>query len=125
MTPFDFVNSITFNKNNLIKEQYEERAYVPFVVNQALSYYNDTILFANQVNLYPTLDNKMQYDYLRHSITKRKRFSKWIKTRNSEDVDAVRRFYKYSWSKAAEAVKCLTEQQLAEIKSRLQQGGVK
>ena len=125
MTPFDFVNSITYGKNNLIQEPYQERAYVPFIVNQALSYYSDTVLYANQMNLNAHLDNKLQYDYLRHSITRKRRFSKWIKTHESEDVDAVRRYYKYSWRKAAEAVKVLTADQLADIKTRLNQGGVK
>ena len=49
--PFDFVNSINFNKHDLMtgteNDELAEKSYVPFLTNRSLSYFTDTILYAN------------------------------------------------------------------------------
>ena len=62
MNPFDFVNSINSNNKPDIMTGSEndalmESSYVPFVVNRTFSYFPETVLLANQVNLFPQLDN--------------------------------------------------------------------
>ena len=68
MKPFDFVNSINITKKNLMRGSYNdelsEKAYIPFLTNRSLSYFTDTLLYANEMNRYSTLDNKLQYEYL-------------------------------------------------------------
>jgi hypothetical protein len=125
VTPFDFSKSIMITKEYLLDEQYKEKEYVPYIVNQALSYFPDTILYSNQMNINNHIDNKLQYDYLYSSITKRNRYSKWLKKHSSEDVEYVMRFYKYSRHKAEEALKCLSKEQLDIIKIKINEGGVK
>ena len=53
LSPFDFVTSISFSKQNLITESEwpdaTEKEYLPFMVNKALSYFQDTILFSNEM----------------------------------------------------------------------------
>ena len=84
MSPFDFVKSISEKTGNLMEQSPEaERDYVPFVVNRALSFSPDAILYANEMNCVPFADRRMQYDYLYHSLRKRKRHDRWIKA--SED----------------------------------------
>ena len=50
MTPFDYLNAINQSKENLIVDELSEKEYVPFVVNKGLSYFPDTILYANEMN---------------------------------------------------------------------------
>ena len=40
-----------------------EKAYAPFLVNRSLSYYQDTVMFANEMNRHAQLDNRLQYDF--------------------------------------------------------------
>jgi hypothetical protein len=70
----DFLNSINYTKEDIFEEdaEYASKEYPPFVVNRCLSYFPDTILHANAMNQYHLLDNRVQYDYLRHSIRTRK-----------------------------------------------------
>ena len=66
MKPFDYVNSVTDNKKNMMvgteNDELAEKSYNPFLSNKSLSYYMDTILYANEINQYSMLDNKLQYE---------------------------------------------------------------
>jgi len=121
VTPFDFVNSVSHNKQDLFKEDISESDYVPFVVNKSLSYFVDTILYANEMNKV-SVDNKLQYHYLLNTIRPAKRFAKWVKRENIEDVAAVKQFYGYSTEKATQALTILSSDNLHYIKQKLQRG---
>lgn len=124
MGPFDAVNSISHTKKYLLEDEATEREYVPFIVNRAFSNFNDTLLLANEINKYPHLDKKLQYDFLFNSVTKRKRYSKWNKKKTDDKVDLIAQYYKYSIEKAKSVLPLLTDEQLAIIKQKLTQGGV-
>lgn len=125
MNPFDFVNSITLNKKNLIQENPGcETHYVPFVVNRALSYFPDTVTYAQQMNLRHQVDNTLQYSYLLNSIRPSRRFSKWTKREENEDLDIVKQYYGYNNDKAMQALRVLTPEQLQQIRQKLERGGV-
>ena len=127
MNPFDFVNSITHNKKPLMtgteNDELAESLYVPFVVNKALSYFPDTVLYANEMNQYNSIDNKLQFSYLLNSIRPAKRFAKWVKREDIEDVELVKQFYGYSTEKAVQALSILTSDNLHYIKQKLERGG--
>jgi len=120
MGPFDFVNSITYNKQNLIVDEQSESEYVPFLTNRALSYYPDTILYAQEMNINGHIDKKMQYNYFINNIRPAKRFAKWIKKKENNDIDAVRNYYNYNYKLAKIAVSILSEEQLKIIKKKLE-----
>jgi hypothetical protein len=126
MTPFDFVNSINTNKKDLMKntenDELAESSYVPFVVNKALSYFPDTILYANEMNK-SSIDKKLQYHYLLNTVRPAKRFAKWVKRDNVDDVDSVKQFYDYNTEKALQALTILTADELHYIKQKLERGG--
>lgn len=82
-----------------------------------MSYFSDTILYANEMNRYHHLDNKMQYDYYMNSIRKRKRFSKWIKAEQSDDIELIKSHFNYSEKKAREVYDILGEEGVAELKA--------
>lgn len=124
MSPFDFVNAINFGKQDLFEDPQAEKDYVPFLINRALSYFPDTVLYANAMNVNNTAPKQWQFDFLRNSISKRKRFSKWAKKdSHSADVAAVSEFYKYSLEKASEVISLLSDSQLEFIKQQMDKGG--
>jgi hypothetical protein len=67
-------------------------------------------------------DNKLQYYYLLNSIRPKKRFAKWVKKQEDNDLDAVMRCYGYSRTKAEAALTLLSPVQLEQIKKRLNKG---
>lgn len=124
MNPFDFVNSINSTKKDLMRDDpTTERLYTPFVVNRSLSYFPDTVAYAQAMNCNHHIDNLLQYHYLLNSIRPSKRFSKWAKKEESGDLEVVKQYYGYSNEKAIQALRVLTEQQLEQIKQRLERGG--
>jgi hypothetical protein len=119
----DYLNSINQNKKNIIVDDDTEKAYPPFIINKCLSGFLDTVLFANEMNLYPHLDKKMQYDFFINSISPRKRFSPWEKKSSIDYLDAVKEYYGYNTDKALQALRILTKDQLEEIKRLVNKGG--
>ena len=120
--PSEFINSISYKKNNLLKEQYSEKDYPSFLVNKGLSLYADTILYANEINRRPWIDNKLEYDFYLNSIRPRKRYSKWFKKTKDEDLELLKEYYKCSESKALEYLNVLSETQLEKLRERLIKG---
>jgi len=123
MNVFDFVNAINYTKQDLFEDPQAEKDYAPFIVNRALSYFPDTILYANEMNR-GGIPKQWQFDFLRNTIPKRKRYSKWAKKPEvTSDISAVMEYYKYSAEKALEAMSILSNQQIEQIKQQMERGG--
>ena len=126
MGPFEFTKTINETKLNLIDEDPEvEKDYIPFLVNRSLGYFMDTIMYANEMNQKNSLDHKLQYDFLLNIIRPRKRFSKWLKKSKDDNIDLIKKFYGYSYTKAKDVVDILSEDQLKHIRSKLDTGGLR
>ena len=125
MNPFEYVNSINYTKKDIMVDDIAEKAYTSFMVNRSLSYFQDTIFFANEMNRYHHLDNKLQYHFLINIIRKRKRFSKWNKPELDSDMDVVKEYYGYSNEKARQALTLLTPSQIEELRKKVSKGGRK
>jgi hypothetical protein len=123
MNPFDYTNAITSNKKNLIVDEASEKAYNPFMTNRGLSYFPDTVFYANEMNIKPNIDKKLQFDYLLNSIRSAKRYSKWGKKKEDKDLDLVQEYYGYNHQRAKEALSILSNNQIAMIKEKLEKGG--
>ena len=117
-----WLNSINFNKENILDEDPTEK-YPAFVVNKCLSGSLDSVLFANEMNKSHFLDPKLQYDFLLNSLRKKRRFAPWLKKDKVEDLDAVKKYYGYSNEKAQQAMRILTKEQIKYIKQKLNTGG--
>ena len=115
LSPFDFANSINYTKEDLMVDERTENEYVPFIVNRAMGYGKDTVIAGNEMNSRSHLDNKMQYDFLRHVVRKAKRYNKWLKS-EEENIEAVQKFFGYSFTKAKQALNLLSETDLDRIK---------
>ena len=122
----DWLNSINFNKSNLVEEDPSViKDYPPYIINRCLSGNLDCIMFVNEMNKYSFLDKDMQYSFYLNTLRKKKRFSPWLRKDKVTDLQCVKQYYGYSNEKASQALKILTTQQLDFIKQRLDIGGSK
>lgn len=103
----------------------DDRGYVSFIINRGLSYFPDTILFANEMNQHASLPVVMQYKFLKGLIRRRKRFSKWgKKADDTDDVALIKKEYKVNTERAHSYLKLYTLEQLEMLRKKHNKGGV-
>lgn len=124
MNVFDFVKNITESHENVLTEE-NIRDYAPFVINRALSFNLDCVFVVQELNKYGNgLSKKIQYEYLRNSIDKKRRYGRWTKRDTvSEDIELIKRAYNYSNEKAQTVLSVLTDKQLLELRQLMNTGG--
>ena len=120
--PFDYTNSINYTKEDIM-DPMEEDKYPSFMILRGLSQFQDTVMLANEMNLYHQLDGRLQYDFLRGTVRKKKRFGKWAKKTEVDNVDVIKEYYGYSDSKAQSVIDLFTPEQIDALKSKLYKGG--
>jgi hypothetical protein len=123
ISPFDFANSINYTKENLIVDDWSEKQYSPFIVNKSLSYSSDTVKLANEMNARPHIDGKLQYDFLKDMVRKKKRFNKWLKPEKEDSLELVKEYFGYNNTKAQEALRILSDNDLQEMERLMFKGG--
>ena len=121
MNPFELIKSISNTKKDILEN---EKDYNAFMVNRGLSYFPDTVIYANEMNRFHHLDSRLQYHFLINTIRKRNRFSKWNKSIESENINAIKRYYGYSNEKARDVLPLLSNENLKTIRGRIQHGGI-
>ena len=123
--PFDYVNAILQNKKQLIVDEITEKDYTPFLANRSLSYHKDCIMYANEMNRRHFLDKKLQFDFLLNTVRSQKRpFAKWVKSEKSDDLECIKQIYGFSESKARDALRLLSDEQIQQLKEQTQTGGL-
>ena len=125
MKPFEYLNSINDNKVDIMVDDITEKSYNGFMINRSLSYFPDTVIFANEINRYHHIDKKLQFHFLINTIRKRKRFSKWIKPELDTNIEVVKEYYGYNNEKARQALSLLSSSQIEELKKKVNKGGRK
>ena len=121
----EIVPSILQTKKDVFRDELDHKDYVPFVVNRALSFHQDCVLYANEMNLHPGIDRDMQYQFYLNTIRSMKRkFQPWQKSSTDKDIESVKKYFGYSNEKAKEALRILNDEQIAEIRTITQKGGV-
>ena len=121
MNPFELIKSISSTKKDILEN---EKDYNAFMVNRGLSYFPDTVIYANEMNRFHHLDSRLQYQFLINTIRKRNRFSKWNKSIESENINAIKQYYGYSNEKARDVLPLLSNEILKTIRGRIQHGGI-
>lgn len=119
-SPFDWLNSINF-KTSMDPMLMNE--YNPFMVNRGLSYFSDTVMWANEMNQRHQLDKDLQYTFLLNTVSKKKRFSKWGKQSQDDTLDLIGEWYKVNRRRAQEIALILSEVQLTTIREKMYKGG--
>jgi len=121
MNPFELIKSISNTKKDILEN---EKDYNAFMVNRGLSYFPDTVIYANEMNRFHHLDSRLQYHFLINTIRKRNRFSKWNKSIESKNINAIKKYYGYSNEKARDVLPLLSNENLKTIRGRIQHGGI-
>ena len=117
----DIVPAILQTKKDVLDN---EKEYNGFVVNKALSFHMDCILAANQMNMLPNLEPKLQFSFLLNTVRAYKRpYQKWQKRETLDNLDLVKEHFGYSNEKAKEALSILSSDQLDEIRRIQDKGG--
>ena len=121
----DYLNAINQTKETLMDEDDEmwEKKYPPFVINKCLHAFPDTILFVNEINQIPNLDNKLQFDFFLNTLRARKRYTPWLKAKKLENLECIKEYYGYNNEKAKTALDILDDEQISAIKQKLYKGG--
>lgn len=121
---FGVINNISQSKENIWDEIEEAGAYNSFMVNKGLSYHLDCVLFANEMNRHYNIPDRYQYEFLHVGIEpKKKRFAKWESSKKDAEVLLVSEFYGCNLTKAAGYRSLMSDEQLEEIKQKLDKGG--
>ena len=122
----EILPSILQTKKSVFHDELDYKEYKPFIVNRALSYHMDCVLYVNELNRNPGIEPDMQYYYLLNTIRPMKRkFQPWQKTSADKDLECVKEYFGYSNEKAKEALRILNDEQIADIRAKTTKGGVK
>ena len=92
-----YLTAINYSKEKLLDtdDREWERKYPPFIINKGLSYFSDTVMYANEMNRLHHASKHMQFSFFLNSIKSRKRFSKSLKSSKMKDLDVVKQHYGY------------------------------
>lgn len=120
----DLLDGIPAGPSDSLNLNSNEKAYVPFIINRGLSYFADTVLLANEMNMHASLPPRMQYDFFRNTVRPRRRFSKWFKAmKDSDDLTLIKEHYGYNTERATEALSLFDEESLVELREKCSKGG--
>ena len=124
----DYLTCINKSKENIMRVEGVEpqviTGYPAFMIRRLLSYHMDAVLYANELNMVPHLDNQMQFEYLLAALPKRNRYGTTHKVQNPDALDLIKRYYQYSDEKALEVIGLHTDTDIANIRAALSEGGV-
>lgn len=117
MNVFDIVKSINEKTSLGLSPEELESLYQPWIVNKALSFTPDTVLFANLMNQNASLPKRVQYAFYFHGVPKGRRFGKWHKKEKPEaDIEFVKNHFNINIMRAQEVLDILTDEQLNILK---------
>jgi len=123
--PFDYAAAILQNKKQLIVDEITEKDYNPFLINRALSQHKDCLAFANEMNSRHYLEKKLQFDFLLNTVRSMKRpVAKWAKAEKNDDLECVKLVYGLSDSKARDALRLLSKEEIQKLKQETYTGGL-
>jgi hypothetical protein len=121
----EILKSILTNKNEveLINEKTD---YPAWNINRVLANYKDCILYANMMNMNSHVSQKLQYQFLLNTVRPIKRtFNKTDRDKVNRDLESVKLYFGYSNEKAKDALRILSDEQIALIKEKTEKGGVR
>lgn len=103
-------------------DELAESGYQPYLTNKALSYFPDSLFYSNEMNMNHHADNILQYEYLINTLRPKRRFAKWVKAEDNDDLEAIKLFFGYSNKKAEQTLSILSSEQIKIIKDELVRG---
>ena len=123
VSPFDLAHDLT-SKERYDSNASEMKSYTKFLINRTLSYHPDLIAYANEMNIHIDISDRLHYDFLHHSIDKKRRSKKfWAKTKKYEHLELVKEYFNYSNQKALSALSVLSDKDIETITNLMNKGG--
>lgn len=119
---FDAIGSLS-TKDTSKRDEYMD-LYQGYMANKYFSNFRDTVLFANEMNILWNTPKDMNYDFYFHVLPKAKRYGKWYKMSQDDDVQVIMKAYGYNRQKALSVLPILANK-IDEIKNEIYEGGLK
>ena len=86
------------------------------MVNKAFSHFPDAIMMSNEMNKWWAIPDFAQWSFMKNTISKRKRFSKWFKNlENPEIVELLSKLYGCSVREMRKNMSALPKEKWNEI----------
>tara|TARA_B100000575_G_scaffold291237_1_gene296648 strand:+ start:443 stop:823 length:381 start_codon:yes stop_codon:yes gene_type:complete len=123
MNPFEYIKAINDSKKDIMVDDIAEKGYNPFIINRNFSFFNDTVLYANEMNKYHHLEHRLQFDFFINIIKKKKRWSKWVKPQDIANLELIKQHYGYSNEKAKSVLELFSNEDIEELKRKGLKGG--
>jgi hypothetical protein len=122
MKLFDILNHIN-EKTKISRDDVIPTLPKAFIINRAYSMGMDTVLYANEINQLHCLDKDMCYDFYYHILPKAKRFNKWAKGFEEDElISAVINKYKVSRQLACTYLSLMSDYEKEQLK--IAKGGI-
>lgn len=123
MNPFEISGLVSTTTVNHWDE-IGEKDYVPFMINRAMSYHIDSVMFAQELNQRPTMPKQWQYDFLRYAVyPKKKRFSKWAKPEEDHLIELISESYQVNRQRAIGIRALLDDDAIKILREKTERGG--
>jgi hypothetical protein len=116
MTIFDILNNISSSNKDLSQEEGFEKAYNTYMVNKFLSMNPNCVRYVEYMNKYHHLPKRIQYLFYLYSITKRKRYFKYVKA-DELNIDNIMKYFNCRKELAIQYIKFLTNKEISHINS--------
>lgn len=119
---FDLINDIS-NGGKFIEVYYDDHGSLPkeyniYMVNKAFSHFTDTIMMANEMNKWWSIPDFAHWSFMKNTISKRKRYSKWFKNLDDpEPVELLSKLYGCSVREMRKNMTALPKEKWDEILS--------
>ena len=123
MNPFEYIKAINDTKKDIMVDDIAEKGYNAFIINRNFSFFNDTVLYANEMNKYHHLEHRLQFDFFINIIKKKKRWSKWVKPQDIANLELIKQHYGYSNEKAKSVLELFSNEDIEELKRKGLKGG--
>lgn len=98
-----------------------EAEYQPFITNRALSYFPETLMYANDMNMNHHIDKRPQYEYLLAGVRKGKRFAKWAKAKETP-IHIVMEYYGCNKRTAEKYMSLMDDADISELEKKMNKG---
>lgn len=117
---FDFLKDLSWNKKYLL-DNLNTKEYSPYLINQFLSYANDTAFIGERLNRMPRLSKKLHFLFCFFSLSKKRRFFSYPKKRKVDDLKYIMKYYNITEKHAMEYLELLNEEQIKTIKESVKE----
>lgn len=115
LTPFDVAKAIN-SKTGVLEV---DKSLSKFVLNKIYSNSKDTVMFANEANMFTgNITEQMLFDFYYYGVPKKSRYDKWFKQPKDENPDLieyVQNYFNCSKKQAIENIESFSDEVIQSI----------